>query len=205
MKPERRASMVGFGSRIRQARESAGMSVQVLAGKVGTTRSWMSQIEHGHVDNPGIQIITKIADSLGVSIDSLMYMRANRFDNHGDRIDASDDDINIFAKTACITGEMECEAGRYQNALRALDAAIDLQPKLSQILHDIYHCRAKTWSAIGEYGAAVSDCNAAIGYNSQSIESRMTRYRAHLFMGDLKTAVLDLETAFTLKRRAGHV
>ena len=66
--------MVDFGSRIRQARESNGMSVKTLADKVGTDRSWMSSIENGHVRNPGIQMIAKIADSLCVSIDSLLYM-----------------------------------------------------------------------------------------------------------------------------------
>ena len=197
--------MVDFGSRIRQARESNGMSVQALADKVGTSRSWMSSIENGYVRNPGIQMIAKIADSLCVSIDSLLYMRANRWDNNGSRIDATDDDINILAKSACIIGVKETTDGRYKNALRCFDSVLDLQPKVPQILHDVYCLRADTWCAMGEYGAAVSDYNAAIGYDSQAIEPRMGRYRAHLFMGNLKVALLDLETALQLKRRAGIV
>ena len=77
--------------------------------------------------------------------------------------------------------------------------------KYLKFLHDVYCLRANTWCAMGEYGAAVSDYNAAIGYDSQAIEPRMGRYRAHLFMGNLKIALLDLETAIQLKRRAGFV
>jgi transcriptional regulator with XRE-family HTH domain len=60
-----------IGGRIKELRESAGMTQQQLAGKAGISLSNLSQIEQGKKDDPRISTLVAIADVLSVSLDVL--------------------------------------------------------------------------------------------------------------------------------------
>lgn len=59
-----------IGNRIREARVQAGLKQKELAEKIGVSESRVSQYEKGS-QNPRIGTLLKIADALGVSVQSL--------------------------------------------------------------------------------------------------------------------------------------
>lgn len=60
-----------FGRRVRELRKERGLSQVALAAKVGIDRSYMGFLERGE-RNPSLDVITKIAESLGVTPDELL-------------------------------------------------------------------------------------------------------------------------------------
>ncbi|MBQ9302798.1 helix-turn-helix domain-containing protein [Butyrivibrio sp.] len=63
-----------IGKRIRDLREKAGITQQVLAEKVGVTSVHLSNVETGNA-MPGVEVVIKIADYFGVTTDWIL--RAN--------------------------------------------------------------------------------------------------------------------------------
>lgn len=63
---------MSIGERIREAREATGLGRQRFSKASGVPVSTLVQIELGHIVNPGIFIVAKIASAAGVSIDSLV-------------------------------------------------------------------------------------------------------------------------------------
>ncbi|MEU5847416.1 helix-turn-helix domain-containing protein [Saccharopolyspora shandongensis] len=55
------------GTRIRQARERAGMSRPVLAGLVDRSAEWLKAVESGRLQTPKLHMLTKLAEALGIS------------------------------------------------------------------------------------------------------------------------------------------
>jgi transcriptional regulator with XRE-family HTH domain len=66
-----------LGSRIRQARARYGMSQVELARRIGVSATALNQIESGKTADPGVSRIVKIAETLGVSTDSLLQRTAD--------------------------------------------------------------------------------------------------------------------------------
>ena len=60
-----------FGARLRLARESQHLTQQGLAESAGVSYSAVRKLEAGETTKPGIQIASKLADALGVSLDYL--------------------------------------------------------------------------------------------------------------------------------------
>lgn len=50
------------------SRELKGMTLRDLEGKSGVSNALISQIETGHVKEPGFRTMVKIADALGLSL-----------------------------------------------------------------------------------------------------------------------------------------
>lgn len=61
-----------IGKRIREAREAAKLKQAELARRVGVQPISIYKIESGR-STPGLQLLTRIATELGVSIDSLVF------------------------------------------------------------------------------------------------------------------------------------
>ena len=61
-----------LGERTRQLRHDLYWSQEKVARKVGVDRSYISQIETGHVGYPGSQIVRGLADVLGSTTDYLL-------------------------------------------------------------------------------------------------------------------------------------
>jgi len=65
MSPER------FAVRLRQIRESRGMTQETLAKKIGVTRAYLSRLEMGRHDPP-LSRVEKLAKALGVKVARLL-------------------------------------------------------------------------------------------------------------------------------------
>ncbi len=64
--PERK-KVNSFGDRIRERRESQGLSLRALGSKVGLSGSFLAQVERGYA-NPSIESLQQIANALAVPI-----------------------------------------------------------------------------------------------------------------------------------------
>ncbi|HEX8220757.1 MAG TPA: helix-turn-helix domain-containing protein [Chloroflexia bacterium] len=60
-----------IGERVRSIRKQNQWSMHQLAERIGSTHSYISQLERGQI-RPGIDLVTKLADALDVSIDYLV-------------------------------------------------------------------------------------------------------------------------------------
>jgi transcriptional regulator with XRE-family HTH domain len=67
-------SKTGFGSYIRQLRESKSMTGTELARQLGRNPSYISKIERGEVPPPGEFIIQKLAEIFGQEPETLLLM-----------------------------------------------------------------------------------------------------------------------------------
>ena len=61
-----------FGQKIKYRREELGYTQSELAKKVHATQPYISRLERGHF-NPSMQMIIKIATSLNISVDYLLF------------------------------------------------------------------------------------------------------------------------------------
>lgn len=64
--------MDGIGQRIAAYRRRAGLSQAVLAGLVGRSESWLSQVERGSRSVDRLSVLLDLANALRVSVDSLV-------------------------------------------------------------------------------------------------------------------------------------
>jgi transcriptional regulator with XRE-family HTH domain len=60
-----------LGELISLSRELRGFSLRELEKRCGVSNALLSQIETGHVKEPGFRTIAKIADALGLSLKRL--------------------------------------------------------------------------------------------------------------------------------------
>lgn len=61
---------IRFGRRVRELRKERGWSQEVLAGKCGLNRSYLSEVEGGG-RNVSLENIEVLADALGISVGEL--------------------------------------------------------------------------------------------------------------------------------------
>lgn len=60
------------GARIKQRRKELGMSADFLATKIGVSRATMYRYENGDIEKVPVDVVTPLANVLGVSIEYLM-------------------------------------------------------------------------------------------------------------------------------------
>lgn len=60
-----------LGELVAIARECKGMTLRQLEARTGISNALLSQIETGHVKQPGFQNVVKIAKVLGLKLDRL--------------------------------------------------------------------------------------------------------------------------------------
>ena len=68
--PVRDKTLAAFGRNVARIRDERGFSQDKLAEKADLDRTYLSGIERG-VRNPGIKIVIRLADALGVTVDQL--------------------------------------------------------------------------------------------------------------------------------------
>lgn len=61
-----------FGNRLYQLRQKAGLSQAQLGEKVGVSNKAVSKWENGKT-KPGLDVVNRLADTLGVSVDELLH------------------------------------------------------------------------------------------------------------------------------------
>jgi len=59
-------------NRIKQLRKSRGYSINELSMKAGISKSYLSYIERGIQQNPSLFILSKLASSLGTTVEDLL-------------------------------------------------------------------------------------------------------------------------------------
>jgi transcriptional regulator with XRE-family HTH domain len=61
-----------FGQKMKRLRKDAGLTQQQLAGKLGLTKAYISQLETGHrgdgIRGVGLKLACQIAEALGTSV-----------------------------------------------------------------------------------------------------------------------------------------
>lgn len=62
-----------IGSRLHKLRMAKGLSLSELANRAGVAKSYLSNVERGIQSNPSIQFLNKMADTLGVSLELILY------------------------------------------------------------------------------------------------------------------------------------
>jgi transcriptional regulator with XRE-family HTH domain len=65
-----------MGDRLRQARQGRGLSLRGLAEMLGVSPSLISQVETGRA-KPSVNTLYALANELGISLDSLLFMDAD--------------------------------------------------------------------------------------------------------------------------------
>ncbi len=90
--------------------------------------------------------------------------------------------------------------GDYKGAKEALDKAIELNPKDS----DLYTQRAMANAQLQDYSSAMQDYDSAIAADPKNAKSFMDRARLKSLMGDNKGALKDLDTAKDLYGEQGN-
>jgi len=65
---------MSLGTRLRKRREALGFSQRELARLVHTRQATISDLERGTLKNPGVAIVRRLAQTLGVTTDWLIGM-----------------------------------------------------------------------------------------------------------------------------------
>lgn len=66
-----------FGQRLRRLRMARGLNQRELAQKADMSNTYLSDIERGGKDSPTGKILERLADALGVSVDTLLGREAH--------------------------------------------------------------------------------------------------------------------------------
>lgn len=64
--------MATMGERIRDLRKAKNMTLDELAVKIGTKKSYIWGVENGRIQNPSAENLAKIADCLNTTINVLL-------------------------------------------------------------------------------------------------------------------------------------
>jgi XRE family transcriptional regulator, master regulator for biofilm formation len=66
------------GEILKHYRKNKGMTINELSQKAGISKSYISSIERGLQRNPSIQILQKLADTLGISLTKLLMKKSDK-------------------------------------------------------------------------------------------------------------------------------
>jgi len=91
-----------------------------------------------------------------------------------------------------------CEAGRYEDALKCFDQAVDRQAENPTFLNN----RALAFYHLGKLESAIADLDAAIGIAPNDASAYFHRGNAMLAAGKPTEALVDLRKAHGLSRVA---
>jgi len=61
-----------IGRRVREERDKADLTMWVLAQRCGIDPGYISKLERGEIDNPGVETLAKIFPVLGMSADEFV-------------------------------------------------------------------------------------------------------------------------------------
>ncbi len=77
-----------MGDRLREVRQSRGLSLRGLAGRLGVSPSFISQVETGRA-KPSVSTLYGIVNELGISLDELLFIDAPSTGTNGGRSPAT--------------------------------------------------------------------------------------------------------------------
>jgi XRE family transcriptional regulator, master regulator for biofilm formation len=67
------------GEILKHYRDERGMTINELSHLAGISKSYISSIERGLQKNPSIQVLQKLADTLGISLSQLLEFKSEGF------------------------------------------------------------------------------------------------------------------------------
>ena len=73
--------MPGFSDNLRRARETAGISAEDLASRVGAAPLWLTHLEALGAALPDLPHLVRLADALGCPIDELLAGNDEDYDH----------------------------------------------------------------------------------------------------------------------------
>ena len=76
-------------NRIKQLRLLKGYSINALSEKTGVSKSYLSYIERGIQKNPSLQILSKLANSLGTTVEDLL--EEDHYNHEEEKINVDED------------------------------------------------------------------------------------------------------------------
>jgi XRE family transcriptional regulator of biofilm formation len=94
MKEQGKNTMVQ--NRIKQLRLLRGYSINALSEKTGVSKSYLSYIERGIQKNPSLHILSKLAHSLGTTVEDLL--EENRYSHEEEKKIMDEDWIQLFTE-----------------------------------------------------------------------------------------------------------
>jgi XRE family transcriptional regulator, master regulator for biofilm formation len=103
-----------IGLRIRSLREKKKYSLSELAKKSGISKSYLSQIERNLQSNPSLQLLSKLAISLGTTVEELLGMN-EQTDSNNEQLDY---DWTVLVKEAIDEGMSKEEFKELSNFIR---------------------------------------------------------------------------------------
>lgn len=109
---------MSLGQKIKELRLKKGVSLQVVADAVGASKPHIWELERGSSKNPSLELVTKLANYFGVSIDYLANMQ--------DAGNEKDMEIQAFAR----------ELGTKNLSKGDLDFLMDAADRLSKTKMD---------------------------------------------------------------------
>jgi transcriptional regulator with XRE-family HTH domain len=124
--PSRTMTEMPSGRRIRLYREQLGITQEVLAGRAGVSKSWLSKVERGALTPGTVRSIVPLADALGVDPSDIIDRPRKR------HVHAEDASIAIAPLRAILTD--------YGQFGRRLDRATEAD--LRRLRQDLDRCRA---------------------------------------------------------------
>ena len=71
---------MSLGARIKELRLKKGVSLQSVADNVGASKPHIWELERGTTKNPSLNLLTKLTNYYGVSVDSLAGLEAKNSD-----------------------------------------------------------------------------------------------------------------------------
>ena len=78
MPRKRRFSDEGFGQTIERLMDETGVTYRGLAGKTGLSAGYLNHLVHGNRPVPSTDVVTKLADALGVEPEHFREVRIRR-------------------------------------------------------------------------------------------------------------------------------
>lgn len=100
-----------FGIRLRQFRESKGLTLQQVADAVGCTKAYIWELEMREGQRPSAERLNAIAKLLGVTVQDLLGEPIGAVEN------PSPQDVTFFREYA---GMSEDDKKKYRDAMRVL-------------------------------------------------------------------------------------
>lgn len=64
------------GARLKEARNEKNLSLRDVEEKTGITNPWVSQLEQGKCENPGVKTVMRLCDLYGISLEDLYLTEA---------------------------------------------------------------------------------------------------------------------------------
>ena len=158
-----RETVENIGQRIRQLRESRGMTQSQLQARSRVSRSYLSRIESGQM-TPSLGTLEKIAEALGVGLNRFFVPGDEWRDGAGGSVHSGSSAVLAAARLGTVAGHSE-EAAGDQRAREHESDQRPLAPQPSERVPQI--ARRQSQGHTSGHGSHSSACNAPLAKHNE--------------------------------------